>query len=110
MSTNATFSRLVILAVTTAVFAAVVFLAGFWAGSARGGSENRAETQPAPMPDWFLPIWDYYDRNPAVTPAFDIAALYSGKWTHSSGRSKYAKPGRPHAGLTPRIDRASGTP
>ena len=29
------------------------------------------------LPDWFLPVWDAYDRNPAITPDFDFAMLYS---------------------------------
>ena len=60
--------------------AVALFLTGFWAGSARGGLEDtRAEPQSVAVPAWFGPIWDYYDRNPAVTPAFDFAALYAGE-------------------------------
>jgi hypothetical protein len=61
--------------------AIALFLTGFWAGSARGGlEETQAERVPdAVVPAWFGPIWDYYDRNPAVTPTFDFAALYAGE-------------------------------
>ena len=61
------------------VLACLMLLAiGFWAGSARGDdAAARAVTQP--LPDWFLPIWDAYDRNPAITPEFDFSALYSGR-------------------------------
>ena len=60
--------------------AIALFLTGFWVGSARGGLEDaRAEPASSAVPDWFGPIWDYYDRNPAVTPAFDFALLYAGE-------------------------------
>lgn len=66
----------VVLAVAAVLVGVMLFLAGFLAGSA-GGSPMRDEAQARPFPDWFLPIWDSYDRNPAVTPAFDFAGLYS---------------------------------
>jgi hypothetical protein len=28
-------------------------------------------------PDWFVPIHQYYDCNPRITPDFDFASLYS---------------------------------
>ena len=60
--------------------AIALFLTGFWAGSARGGLEDtRSERASGAVPAWFGPIWDYYDRNPAVTPTFDFAALYAGE-------------------------------
>jgi len=60
--------------------AIVLFLTGFWAGSARGGLEDtQAERASGVVPAWFGPIWDYYDRNPAVAPTFDFAGLYAGE-------------------------------
>jgi hypothetical protein len=72
-------TSLLTLAAATVVAAVVMFVAGFWAGSARDGSDPTPETGQAPMPAWFGPIWDHYDRNPAVTPEFDFAALYFGE-------------------------------
>ena len=57
-----------------AAMAIALFLTGFSVGSARG---EQAEPASRAVPAWFEPIWDYYDRNPAVTPAFDFAALYA---------------------------------
>jgi hypothetical protein len=59
-----------------AAIAIALFLTGIWVGSARG---DEAEPESRAVPAWFEPIWDYYDRNPAVTPAFDFAALYAGE-------------------------------
>lgn len=56
----------------------VLFLTGVAVGSA-GDGPRAQEADVAPLPDWFLPIWDAYDRNPAITPQFDFAALYSGE-------------------------------
>ena len=61
------------------VIGAVLFLAGFWVGAARGGSERDAVTHARSVPDWFLPIWDAYDRNPKVTPETDFAMLYESR-------------------------------
>ena len=58
--------------------AAGLFAGGYWAGSSHAAEPPRASAAVSPLPDWFLPIWDAYDRNPAVTPAFDFASLYSG--------------------------------
>lgn len=43
-----------------------------------GGAAPAVTSTPA-NPDWFGPIWDAYDRNPAITPEFDFASLYSGR-------------------------------
>jgi hypothetical protein len=59
--------------------AVAVFAGGFWAGLATADTGGPAAPTTQPFPDWFLPIWDAYDRNPAVTPAFDFASLYSGQ-------------------------------
>lgn len=61
------------------VAAAVVFAGGYWAGLATAAARAEAAPAQARLPDWFLPIWDAYHRNPAVTPEFDFAALYSGE-------------------------------
>jgi hypothetical protein len=54
-----------------------LFLAGFWAGGAQADTARPASLAAWPVPDWFLPIADAYDRNPAITPRFDFASLYS---------------------------------
>ena len=59
------------------VAAAALFTAGYWAGVGNAAAPAEAVPTSAIFPDWFLPIWDAYDRNPAVTPDFDFAALYS---------------------------------
>lgn len=59
------------------VAAGALFAGGYWAGISNGAAPPPAAA-PAPFPDWFLPIWDAYDRNPAVTPDFDFGSLYSG--------------------------------
>jgi hypothetical protein len=56
-----------------------LFLAGAWVGSARGGSPDEQALRTSPMPDWFLPIADAYDRNPRITPSFDFAALHDAR-------------------------------
>ena len=60
------------------VAAAALFAAGYWAGMGNAAAPAEAVGTTAMFPDWFLPIWDAYDRNPAVTPDVDFAALYSG--------------------------------
>ncbi len=57
--------------------AAALFAGGFWAGIGTAADSSEATPVHRTFPDWFLPIWDAYDRNPAVTPEFDFAALYS---------------------------------
>ena len=65
------------IVLTALVSAAALFAGGYWTGLASGATEP-ASAAASPFPDWFLPIWDAYDRNPAVTPEFDFASLYSG--------------------------------
>ena len=55
----------------------VLFLAGFWLGPAGGGKARDDGAASRTMPDWFLPIWDAYGRNPTIAPDFDFASLYS---------------------------------
>ena len=64
---------------TALLFAGFGILAGFWVGSAQGGSERDAGSHARPLPDWFLPIWDAYDRSPKVTPETDFALLYESR-------------------------------
>ena len=66
------------MALVALVSAAALFAGGYWTGMARGATERAGAAPTATYPDWFLPIWDAYDRNPAITPEFDFAALYSG--------------------------------
>jgi hypothetical protein len=76
MTSRRSRARSVALVAAGPAVAAVLFAAGFAAGSSRDGPAHR-EPSAQPLPDWFLPIWDSYDRNPAVTPDFDFAALYA---------------------------------
>ena len=66
------------LALTVPVVAATLFAGGLFVGLAAAGPGDQARAAAQPYPDWFLPIWDAYDRNPAITPEFDFASLYSG--------------------------------
>jgi hypothetical protein len=61
--------------------AAATFTGGYWAGMATAAPPGEATSTQVTFPDWFLPIWDAYGRNPAITPGFDFAALYSGDLT-----------------------------
>jgi len=65
------------LAVSAAAAGAALFLSGYWVGSAGGSAATRGFNDSRPLPDWFLPIADAYDRNPKVTPDFDFAQLYA---------------------------------
>lgn len=60
------------------VAAGALFVGGYLAGMATAATAADVASAQVTFPDWFLPIWDAYDRNPAVTPDFDFAALYSG--------------------------------
>ena len=66
----------VTLTAAAAVVGIALFLSGYWAGSAGGGSTEPIASESRTVPDWFLPIADAYDRNPKVTPEFDFASLY----------------------------------
>jgi hypothetical protein len=59
--------------------AVAVFAGGYWTGMASGAAEPTGAAAVEPYPDWFLPIWDAYGRNPAVWPDFDFASLYSAR-------------------------------
>lgn len=63
-------------AVALAVAAVALIVVGIAIAASGSGRED---ARPAAVPDWFWPVWDYYDRNPRVTPAFDFAGLYAGK-------------------------------
>lgn len=69
-------SELLAALLVAVLIGATLFLAGFWVGAARGGPARDAGIDARPHPDWFLPIWDAYDRNPKVTPQTDFASLY----------------------------------
>jgi hypothetical protein len=73
--------RSLYLALSSPLVAVALFTGGFSVGLASADSGSAAPAKAHAYPDWFLPIWDAYDRNPAITPAFDFAALYSGKPT-----------------------------
>lgn len=59
--------------------AGLAFAGGYLVGSATAGPATAAAPVQTTFPDWFLPIWDAYDRDSAITPQFDFASLYSGK-------------------------------
>jgi len=67
------------LTAAAVVTGATLFVSGYWVGSAGGGAREPVATGPSPVPDWFLDIADYYDRNPDVTPDFDFALLYDSR-------------------------------
>ena len=58
------------LVIATAALAAVGISATFGGGDAR--------TRETPAPDWFRPIAEHYDLNPAITPETDFAELHFG--------------------------------
>jgi hypothetical protein len=62
--------------VSIALVALVLAAAFHPAGSSLEAERSERMVRPT-LPDWFLPIWDAYDRDPALTPDFDFAALYS---------------------------------
>jgi hypothetical protein len=64
--------------VAAALAVAAVALVVVSIAMATSGS-GRERSRPTAVPDWFWPVWDYYDRNPRVTPAFDFAGLYASK-------------------------------
>jgi hypothetical protein len=70
-------SRLVVLAAALVSATTMAVAAESWATPAGGGTSANDGSEQQPFPDWFLPIWDANDRNPAVTPDFDFAGLYS---------------------------------
>jgi len=56
---------------------------------ATGGSEEELTIASSRVPDWFLPIADAYDRNPAITPNTDFAVLHFGvAWPTRSSASR----------------------
>lgn len=65
-------------ALSALVAAAAIFAGGYLAGLASAAPEQAGASAAQTFPDWFLPIWDAYDLNPAITPDFDFASLYSG--------------------------------
>jgi len=68
--------RMVVMTLAALAIGAALFLAGVAVGSA-GGPASAEGARVEPYPDWFLPIWDAYDRNPAITPDFDFASLHA---------------------------------
>jgi hypothetical protein len=55
----------------------------------RGGDYFRAASPVClDEPDWFAAIHRYYDCNPAITPDFDFASLYSGVPRGASDRRR----------------------
>jgi hypothetical protein len=65
----------------------------------------RAQTPSATTaPTWFQPIAAYYHNDPAITPQFDFASLYSGSppWFHRIAAYYHYNPA-----ITPQFDFAS---
>jgi hypothetical protein len=82
MSRKQAHARTLVTAFFALVLAAAVFAGGVAVGSAGGARAGNIEPSASPesvaLPSWFLPIWDYYGRNPKITPWFDFASLYAG--------------------------------
>ena len=76
-----------------ALVLALAATAGGRLAATRGGSSEDAGIHPAAVPDWFLPIADAYDRDPAITPATDFAALYDAR-PATSARLTVSRGGR----------------
>ena len=74
------------LTAAAAITGSALFLSGYWVGTAGGGATKPALRDSHAVPDWFLDIADYYDRNPEVTHEFDFASLYDSRpRTHVAG-------------------------
>jgi hypothetical protein len=82
MSRKQSHARTLVAAFVALVLAAAVFAGGVAVGSAGGAQASDVEPGASPesvaLPSWFLPTWDYYGRNPEITPWFDFASLYAG--------------------------------
>jgi hypothetical protein len=76
------------------VSAAVLLVAGYWVVKANAAETKGAAGGSITYPDWFLPIWDAYGRNPAVTPDFDFASLYSADIGEAASGSAHGGAGR----------------
>jgi hypothetical protein len=86
---NATANKTTIAAILAAAALAVVGI------SATFGGSNQTQTPDVRVPDWFPPIAEHYDRNPAITPSTDFAELHFGALTPPVFRrdGSKAKPG-----------------
>jgi hypothetical protein len=65
----------------------------------------QAQTPSATTPAWFQPIAAYYHNDPAITPQFDFASLYSGNpppWFNRIAAYYHYNPA-----ITPQFDFAS---
>jgi hypothetical protein len=74
----------IVLSACAVAMGIALFIVALQEDSTRG---EREPLRTVSTPGWFGPIWDYYDRNAAVTPAFDFAALYAGE-TSRAGSSR----------------------
>jgi hypothetical protein len=76
-----------ILITSLPLLAITVICALAVADASRGsGKDTIASSR---VPDWFLPIADAYDRNPAITPNTDFAVLHFGvAWPTRSSASR----------------------
>jgi hypothetical protein len=63
-----------IVALLAAAALAAVGLSATFSGNGRQAPDVR-------VPDWFLPIAEHYDTNPAITPTTDFAELHFGALT-----------------------------
>jgi hypothetical protein len=86
-----------LVGLSAALCGVALFLAGFWAGGVQADTAHGASLDARPVPDWFLPIADAYDRNPAITPRFDFASLYSTEVANPTA----GVTARPHESLGP---------
>jgi hypothetical protein len=68
-------TRTVVSGLVGLMLGAMLFVGGMAAGSVR--DDTTAESaEVVTLPRWFLPVWDAYGRDPAITPWFDFASLY----------------------------------
>lgn len=70
--------RHTLLVVSLAVLA-ITAIAGAAVSTAGDSSALGSKLEQGPIPDWFLPIADAYDRSPAITPNFDFSLLYDAR-------------------------------
>lgn len=80
MKSRVVIATLPLLAVTVAAGALAIT-------HASGGLQQGPTNAPTRVPDWFLPIADAYDRNLAITPKTNFAALHFGALRSSASRA-----------------------
>jgi hypothetical protein len=102
MRTIATRDKIVAV-VAAAALAAVGLSATF-------GGNGRTQAPEVRVPEWFVPIAEHYDDNPAITPQTDLAELHFGALTPPVLRrdGSKAKPGPSALSTFEKAGRRSG--